>query len=71
MSETIDKLYLELSNVTQARNRREINLATLVARMARALKKVGGHDSLVGQGYGFLERHGMTTQTSILRGEDD
>jgi hypothetical protein len=69
MTETIDKLYLELSNVTQARNRREIDLATLVARMSRALKKVGGHDSLVGQAEGFLERHGMTTQTSILRGD--
>jgi len=69
MSETIDKLYLELSNVTQARNRREIDLATLVSRMARALKKVGGHDSIVGQAEGFLVRHGMTTQSSILRGD--
>jgi len=69
MNETIDKFYLELSNITQARNRREIDLATLVARMARALKKVGGHDSIVGQAEGFLVRHGMTTQNSILRGD--
>lgn len=69
MTDTIDKLYLELSNITQARNRREIDLATLVARMSRALRKVGGHDTLVGQAEGFLERHGMLTQNEILRGD--
>lgn len=69
MTETIDKLYLELSNVTQARNRREIDLATLVVRMSRALRKVGGHDSLVGQAEGFLDRHGLRPQSSMLRGE--
>ena len=68
MTETIDKLYIEISNVTNARNRREIDLATLVVRLSRALKKIGGHDALVGQAEGLLVRHGMTTQTSILRG---
>ena len=69
MTDTIDKLYLELSNITTARNRREIDLATLVARMSRALRKVGGHDTLVGQAEGFLDRHGMLTQNAILRGD--
>lgn len=70
MTETIDKLYLELSNVTMARNRREIDLATLLMRTARALRKVGGHESIVGQAEGFLEKHGMLGLNSILRGDE-
>lgn len=68
MTETLDRLYLELSNVTTARNRREIDLATLVARLSRALKRHDGYEMIIGQAEGFLERHGMLTQNSILRG---
>lgn len=69
MTETIDKLYLELSNVTTARNRREIDLATLVVRLSRALKGASIAPELVGQAEGFLMRHGMTNQNAFLRGE--
>lgn len=69
MTEIIDKLYLELSNVTTARNRREIDLATLVVRLSRALKGANIAPELVGQAEGFLQRHGMTTQNGFLRGD--
>ena len=69
MTETIDKLYIELSHVTKARHGREIDLATLVVRLSRALKSAGLAPSLVANAEGFLERHGMTTQNAFLRGD--
>ena len=72
MNETLDKLYLELSNITSARNSREINLAIMIRRLCRAVddRKC---ESLIEKAEGLLNRYGLKTEVyeSILRKENE
>lgn len=67
MTETIDRLYLELSNLTTARHRREIDLATMVMRLTRALKKHDPKSTIAEAAVLLVERHGLSVSANILR----
>lgn len=73
-TETIDKLFLELSQFTQAKTAKELDLAMLVRRLVRRLEKnrtAENHaaiDGLVNQSKDYLERKGFGSE--ILRAEE-
>ena len=65
--ETIDKLYLELSNITAARNSREHNLAIMVMRLSRTVKKYDPKSTIAEAAVSLVERLGLPTTGSSLR----
>ena len=58
-TETIDRLFLELSQVTNARTADEIELATLVRRLIHRCRKYNPEDEVADKAHGFLERKGL------------
>ena len=69
-TETLDRLYLEWSQFTKARNAREINMATLICRMARRIEQLSPNDTLAEKALDYLKRtSGAMYHEAILRGD--
>lgn len=63
-TETLDRAYLEYSLITNARTKREIDLATLVVRLSRSLRPEASQ--LMLQAKDYLRRDGVLA-LSVLR----
>lgn len=68
-TETIDKLFLELSQVTNAKTRRELDMALLIRQLAHALNKKFPDHALAIKAKDYLQRQGL--QGSLLRDEPE
>lgn len=66
-TQIINMLFLELSQFTTARTRRELDLKMLVVRLCRKLKNVKPDDPLPQQALDYLARSGMNHITDVLR----
>ncbi len=58
-TEFIDRLFLELSQITQATTARESFLAMLVRSLAHRLEKVSPGDTVASQANDYLRRKGL------------
>lgn len=59
-TETIDRLFLELSQVTQATTAKEGDLAMLVRRLVNRVWKYNPQDEVAAKAFDYLERKGLT-----------
>ena len=58
-TETIDRLFLELSQVTQATTAKEEDLAMLVRRLINRVWKYDPKDEVATKAFDYLQRKGL------------
>jgi hypothetical protein len=67
-TETIDKLFLELSRVTNATTAKEGDLAMFVRRLSHRLESLSPGDQIAERALAYLKRYGLAG--SPLRSEE-